>query len=98
MKKAHRDTLITIGVTIAVVLLCIVAIFGIPTGREKSRLMNFDGVEVDTIQEGDIPILDNDVQIPLSVADTLDSDSADIKDVEADAYEPETNDTLKTNK
>lgn len=77
MKKPHRDLLIIIGATIVIVTACIVAIFGLPTGGEKDRLMNFDGVDVDTILEGDIPILDNDVVIPLSATDTIDADSID---------------------
>ena len=77
MKKPHRDLLIIIGATIVIMTACIVAIFGLPTGGEKDRLINFDGVDVDTILEGDIPILDNDVVIPLSATDTIDTDSTE---------------------
>ena len=94
MKRPHRDLLIIIGATIVVVTACIVAIFGLPTGGEKDRLINFDGVDVDTILEGDIPILDTEVVIPLSATDTIDVDST-----ETDYTEEEiiinTNDTIK---
>ena len=93
MKKPHRDLLIIIGATIVIVTACIVAIFGLPTGGEKDRLMNFDGVDVDTILEGDIPILDNDVVIPLSATDTIDVDSAETDYAEASILN--TNDTIK---
>lgn len=93
MKKPHRDLLIIIGATIVIVTACIVAIFGLPTGGEKDRLMNFDGVDVDTILEGDIPILDNDVVIPLSATDTIDADSIDTDYAEEGIINP--NDTIK---
>jgi hypothetical protein len=93
MKKPHRDLLIIIGATIVIVTACIVAIFGLPTGGEKDRLMNFDGVDVDTILEGDIPILDNDVVIPLSATDTIDVDSAETDYAEEGTIN--TNDTIK---
>lgn len=93
MKKPHRDLLIIIGATIVIVIACIVAIFGLPTGGEKDRLMNFDGVDVDTILEGDIPILDNDVVIPLSATDTIDVDSAETDYAEESILN--TNDTIK---
>lgn len=93
MKKPHRDLLIIIGATIVIVTACIVAIFGLPTGGEKDRLMNFDGVDVDTILEGDIPILDNDVVIPLSATDTIDVDSAETDYAEESILN--TNDTIK---
>ncbi len=93
MKKPHRDLLIVIGATIVIVTACIVAIFGLPTGGEKDRLMNFDGVDVDTILEGDIPILDNDVVIPLSATDTIDVDSAETDYAEESILN--TNDTIK---
>ena len=93
MKKPHRDLLIMIGATIVIVTACIVAIFGLPTGGEKDRLMNFDGVDVDTILEGDIPILDNDVVIPLSATDTIDVDSAETDYAEEGTIN--TNDTIK---
>jgi len=38
MKKSHRDLLIIIGATIVIVVVCIVAIFGLPTGEEKEHL------------------------------------------------------------
>jgi len=93
MKKPHRDLLIIIGATIVIVTACIVAIFGLPTGGEKDRLMNFDGVDVDTILEGDIPLLDNDVVIPLSATDTIDVDSAETDYAEEGTIN--TNDTIK---
>lgn len=93
MKKPHRDLLIIIGATIVIVTVCIVAIFGLPTGGEKDRLINFDGVDVDTILEGDIPILDNDVVIPLSATDTIDVDSAETDYAEESILN--TNDTIK---
>ncbi len=93
MKRPHRDLLIIIGATIVIVTACIVAIFGLPTGGEKDRLMNFDGVDVDTILEGDIPILDNDVVIPLSATDTIDVDSAETDYAEESILN--TNDTIK---
>ncbi len=93
MKKSHRDLLIIIGATIVIVVVCIVAIFGLPTGEEKEHLINFDEVGVDTILEGEIPIMDNDIVIPLSDVDTIDVDSTETE--YADDSTINTNDTIK---
>lgn len=89
MKKPHRDILIMMAATVVFVAICIIAIFGLPLGNEKGGRLNFDGVAVDTIMEGDIPILDNDIVIPLTPADTADVDS--------DATNGITDGTLHTN-
>lgn len=95
MKKPHRDILIMTGVTVVFVAICIIAIFGLPFGNGKGGRLNIDGVAVDTIMEGDIPILDNDIVIPLTPADTTDVDP-DGTSIIADGT-LHTNDSIKQN-
>jgi len=84
MKTAHRDVLITIGVASVIVLICQFAIFGLPSDKSESRLDNLETITVDTIQN-EVPLLDIDVDIPVSVPiDENDADSS-VTQVQSDS-------------
>lgn len=74
-KHTYRDIGITIAVTIVIVSICIIAIFGLPSNKEKSKLPDYENISLDTTQALDMQIPDYEPPVPIVTSDTTDTDT-----------------------